>query len=340
MDFSSILKELKSGKWRPAYLLAGEEPYFVDQILDFAQEKIIPEGERDFNMMVVYGKDTNARAVVESCRQFPFMGEKKLVGVREAQDIRDWDALDAYLKNPSASTILILAFKNKKPDGRASWVKTMKDKFVYFESKSLYDSQIPGFIADLARENGISMDQDAIGLMAEYIGNDLGHLHNEIQKIRLNHDSGRITRDIISDMIGISKEFNVFELCKTFSRKDPRRAYQIALNLAVHIKSNPLVPTISSIYNHFNKIWGVKIYASRTDQELMSLMKIPFPAFVKEYREAAGLYTLAELERIFGVLETYDLKSKGVDTGNTSQENLLLEMVLAITRMPSSTAKS
>lgn len=333
MDFNGIIKELKSGKYRPAYLLAGDEPYFIDQIADYAQTRIIPTAEQDFNLMVVYGKDTNARAVVESCRQFPFMGERKLVLVREAQDIRDWEVLDAYLKNPVPTTVLILAFKNKKPDGRSAWVKTMKDKHVFYESKSLYDSQIPGFISDLAKENGISMDPDATALMAEYIGNDLGHLHNEIDKIKLNYESGRITRDIISDMIGVSKEFNVFELCKSFSRKDGRRAYQIALNLAVHIKSNPLVPTISSIYNHFNKIWGIRQYASKSDSELMSLMKIPFPAFVKEYREAAGLYTIAELERIFGVLKTYDLKSKGVDSGNTSQENLLLEMVLAITRM-------
>ncbi|MBK7811653.1 MAG: DNA polymerase III subunit delta [Saprospiraceae bacterium] len=259
------------------------------------------------------------------------MGARKLVIVKEAQDIKDWEILDHYLKNPVPTSILILAFKNKKPDGRSAWVKTMKDKHVYFESKPLYDHQLPAFISELATESGLKFDPEAVALMAEFVGNDLSHLQNEMDKIKINFDkSVSITKEIISELIGVSKEYNVFELCKAFSKKDRYKTTHIAQNLGLHIKSNPLVLSIGSMYNHFNKIWATKIYSNKSDQELMSMLKIPFIGFVKEFREASNYYNSNELEKIFHLLKVYDLKSKGLDSGNTNQENLLLELVISI----------
>ncbi len=331
MEFNKLLKDLQAGKMGHAYLLAGEEPFFIEKLLDVAESKTIPESERDFNQLVLYGKDVNAKYVVETCRQYPFMGAKKLIVVKEAQDIKDWEILDHYLKNPVPTSILILAFKNKKPDGRSSWVKTMKDKHVYFESKPLYDHQLPSFVSELALESGLKFDPEAIALMTEFIGNDLSHFQNEMDKIKINFDkSVTITKEIISELIGVSKEYNVFELCKAFSKKDRHKSVRIAQNLGLHIKSNPLVLSIGSVYNHFNKIWATKIYSNKSDQELMSMLKIPFIGFVKEFREASNYYNSNELEKIFHLLKVYDLKSKGLDSGNTNQENLLLELVISI----------
>ncbi|MBK9272019.1 MAG: DNA polymerase III subunit delta [Saprospiraceae bacterium] len=331
MDYNKLYKEWKANKPAHASLLAGEEPYFMDQLTEIAESVFIPEAEKDFNQLVLYGKDVSAKIIVETCRQYPFMGTRKLVIVKEAQDIKDWEILDNYLKNPVPTSILILVFKNKKPDGRSAWVKTMKEKHVFFESKPLYDHQLPAFISELAAELNLKFDPEAIALFAEFVGNDLGQIRNEMDKIKINFDKGVvITKDIISELIGVSKEYNVFELCKAFSKRDVLKTIRIARNLALHIKSNPLVLSIGSVYNHFNKIWATKIYAAKSDQELMSILKIPFIGFVKEYREAANQYSTAELENIFHQLKIYDLKSKGLHSGNTSQENLLMEMVISI----------
>lgn len=333
MDFNKLGKELKSGKLKPVYFFTGEEPYFIDRLVEISESSIIPDEEKDFNCQICYGKDQSCKIIVESCRQYPFFGEKKLVLVKDAQDMKDWDLMDSYLKNPIPSTVLILSYKNKKPDGRSSWVKNLKENHVFFESKPLYENQIPAFITELADAEGLKLDQDAVIVLSEYIGNDLSHIYNEIQKLKLNSISNSITKEMIADLIGISREYNVFELCKAFSKRDRRKAYFIAQNLAMHIKSNPLVLTISSLYNHFNKILGTKSYSNKSDSELMSILKVPFPMFLKEYREASKLYTEHDIESILHIIRIFDLKSKGVDSGNTNQENTLLEMVLHINQI-------
>ncbi|HRG33772.1 MAG TPA: DNA polymerase III subunit delta [Saprospiraceae bacterium] len=331
MDYQAILKDFVSTKVKPVYFLTGDEDYFIDSLVKEAESHLVPEAQRDFNLQVVYGKDTTTRALVEYCRQFPFMGDKKLVVVKEAQDLKDWDVLETYFKQPVPTTTLVIAFKNKKPDGRSAWVKTLKEKHVFFESKGIYDSQLPAFISNLASGLKLKMDQEASMLVAEYIGNDLSQINNELQKLRVNlEDGSKVNKDMVSEHIGISKEYNVFELCKAFSLKDKKRIYLITKNLVLHIKTNPLIPCITSMFNHFSKIWLTKHYMSKSDQELMALLKLSFISYIKEYKEAAAKYSITELEQIFSVLKEFDLKSKGVDVASVSQEDLLLELVLRI----------
>lgn len=334
MDYNEILKDISKGQAKPIYFLTGEEPYFIDSIMDEAEQSLVPLEQRDFNLQVVYGKDTPIKLILESCRQFPFMGDRKLILVKEAQDIKDWEVMDSYFKTPVPTTTLIIAYKNKKPDGRSAWVKTVKEKTVYFESKAIYDNHLPSFITSQASRYQLKLEPEAATLMAEYIGNDLSQIDNELQKLKVNiKPNEKITIDIITDQIGISKEYNIYELTKVISSRDKRKMYLIARNMAIYIKNNPLIPTIVTLFNHFVKIWLTKTNIQKSDAELMALLKIPFATFVKEYREAAKNYNNESILRAIHILKEYDLKSKGVDVHNVNPEDLFIEMMLKISQI-------
>lgn len=329
--YEEILKEFKSKKLKSIYFLTGDENYMIDKLVSVAEEHIISPEEKDFNQETFYGKETSCKQFTDACRQHPFIGNSKLVLVKEAQEIKEWESIINYINTPSSICTLIIAFKNKKPDGRSNWVKLLKQKAVYFESKSLSDYQIPAFVKNIASDYKLKMDDQAIQLVADHIGNNLSHIENELNKIRLVvNPKEALTTELISRYIGISKEYNVFELCKAMSYKDQKKIYLIAHNIGQNMKSNPLVLMVGNLFNHFVKIWMAKQYASKSDAELQTLLKIPFASFLKEYREASRLYSVKELENIFSLLKEYDLRSKGVRSENTTQEEHFKELILKI----------
>ncbi|HRI01176.1 MAG TPA: DNA polymerase III subunit delta [Saprospiraceae bacterium] len=329
MDYKDLINQLQKNQFHPVYFLTGEEDYYIDRLIDWFEEKIIPAQERDFNQYIVYGRDSNAKKIVELCRQFPLGGERSLVLLKEAQEIKDkdWDGIEAYLSRPASHCILAIAYKHKKPDGRLAWVKAVKDKSLFFESKSIKDAQVPAFIQELGRALQLKIDDSAASLMAEFIGNQLNQIHNELQKIKLNLGDGTLVdKEMISEQIGVSKEYNAFELQKAFSGKDGAKVMKIAHNMGLHIKNNPLVVTTALLFNHFQRIWLVKYYGSKPDKELAGILKLSFASFLSEYRAAAQKYSLPELERIFSLLREFDLKSKGVDVVQANHEELLSEL--------------
>ncbi|MEP7197294.1 MAG: DNA polymerase III subunit delta [Saprospiraceae bacterium] len=329
--FEELLAEFKTKKLRPIYFLTGDEDYMIDSLMREAETNVLNEEEKDFNLQIFYGKETSSKQFVEACRQSPLIGTRKLILVKEAQDVKDWELITSYLGNASNSSILIIAFKRKKPDGRANWVKVIKQKAVFFESKKLYDYQIPLFIKNLASQNSLSLSADAISLLAEYLGNNLSQIENELIKIKLiSNPKEKITPEQVAQYVGISRENNVFELCKALSQKNNASVYSILVNISENMKSNPLIPMIASLYNHFVKLWMCKYYYSKSDEQLTRILKIAFAKYLKEYREASLKYSFLEFNEIFNLLKEFDLKAKGVNSIHTPQEELFKELVLKI----------
>ncbi|MDQ3142794.1 MAG: DNA polymerase III subunit delta [Bacteroidota bacterium] len=336
MDYKDIINLLLKQGPKPIFFLGGDEAFFIDQIMNFAEENIIPSEESDFNCQVLYGKETSMKQLVDICRENPFMGTRKLVLLKEAQEIKDkeWELCIPYLKNPVQTTLLVIAFKNKRPDGRLLWVKAVKENTIYFESNELKDYQLPAFITSQLKLAGFKIDEEASLLMAEFIGNNLSQIFNEIQKLKLNIEKGsNISKDMIAEQIGFSKECNVFELQKAFNTRDVKKIYFISANLAANIKNNPLVMIIGALFNYFTKIWLTKQYLSKNDKDLMSILKLSYASYLNDYRMAASKYTLASLENAIQLLSNYDLKSKGVNVHTVKDNDLLLELILRLNRI-------
>lgn len=328
MEFKEVIRELTGNQLKPVYIVNSEELYFMDKLIHLVSNNLLPKEQHDFNMATLYGKETNVKNILDLAREFPFLGERKIVLVRDAQDIKDWDLLASYLKNPNISTNLFILF-TKKPDGRASWVKTAKESGYWHEWKGLSDYQLPAFLVELSKEMQLKFEEQALTLLLEYVGNDLSTLANELDKLKLNVSKGSIIGILeIEKYIGVSKEFNVFELQKALNIKDRTKSFRIFHNLAIHSKSNPIIATIASLFNHFNRIWLTKLNSSKSDDELSKLLKLPFKNFVKDYREAASNYSVKQIEVVIDFLSEYDLKSKGLYNQSGTEKDLYLDIAL------------
>ncbi|HMW40216.1 MAG: DNA polymerase III subunit delta [Saprospiraceae bacterium] len=329
--FEDILSEFRSGNPRTIYFLTGAENWFIDELILAAESYVIPEDLRDFNLQVYFGRDADVKSIVEACRQSAFGGGRKLVLYREAQEARNWDEIIPYLKAPAQNTTLVISFKNKKPDGRSSWVKLMKERAVFFESKSLSDNQLPAFIKTLAQKKKLTVDNEGIKLIIDFIGSNLGQIDNELEKIRLvSGNKGIVVADVIAEFIGVSREFNVYELCKVMSSRDRLKTLRIMENMASGMKAGEAIPAISAIFNEFLRYWLCKCYAAKSDQELATMLKLSFASYIRDYRQAAEKYTGSEFIKIFSTLREFDLRSKGYPSGNTSHPELFRELVLRI----------
>ncbi len=330
MEIQELIQEILGTTRKAIYVISSEELFFLDKIINQVQENYLPKEAQEFNQSILYGKDVTANYILDLSREFPFFGDRKLIIVKEAQEVKDWEPLVTYAKKPLESTLLIICF-SKKPDGRSSWVKQVKSMDFYYEFKSLSDYQLPGFIKSTAKELDIKMDDEAQMLLVDYIGNDLATIQNELEKLKLNiSKSHKVTKDDISRFIGVSKEFNVFELQKAISLKDHRKIFWICSNMAHHSKTNPLIATIAGLFNHFQKLWIAKIYGNLNDDDLNKIMKLPFKYFIKEYREAAQRFSIANIELAINLLKEYDLKAKGMNHRNASDQDLYCELALKI----------
>ena len=254
----SILKDLKQKKFAPVYFLHGEEPYFIDKISDYIEENVLPEAEKGFNQVILYGKDVDMAAVMGNAKRFPMMAERQVVIVKEAQEIKDigredgQEQLIAYLNNPLVSTILVLAHKNKKLDARKKLAKEVDAKGVLFESKKLYDNQVEPFVADLIRENGYKINHNASRIFSQYVGNNLSRINNEFEKLTVNLKEGQeIDELIVQRNIGISKEYNIFELQNALVQRNVEKAFRIVNYFAENPKNNPTIANITILFNFF-----------------------------------------------------------------------------------------
>jgi DNA polymerase-3 subunit delta len=333
MEHDSIIKDLKSGKAASLYLIAGDEPYYIDLVSKSIEEDLLEEGMRDFNLSILYGRDTDPEKIVSLARAFPMMGDRQVIVVREAQDMdatkrgSKMDYLASYAENPQPSTVLALVFKNKAPDKRLTWVKNFSKKGILFESKALRDDQVPSWIEKWLKDKGYSVSPEASRLIAEHLGNKLSNIVNELSKLSIILPPGsKIDPGIVERHIGISKEYNQFELQRALAKKDILKSNKIIAYFASNPKEHPIQASISALYNYFTKIGLVH---TTEPGKLAETLKIN-PYFVKEYKDAATQYPLAKVVRIIGYLRDTDRKIKGVGNKSIEDEFLMKELVYKI----------
>ncbi|GAB2693319.1 DNA polymerase III subunit delta [Mucilaginibacter koreensis] len=338
MTATEIIKELKAGKYKPVYLLHGEEPYFIDQISNYVEDHLLSESEKGFNQTVLYGKDTDVVTVLNAAKRYPMMANCQVVIVKEAQDMK-WGKEDddkkginpflAFLENPLPSTVLVFCYKHGKFDKRKKTYKAISKSGLVFESAPLYDNKIPGWIESYTSEKKYPISGQAATMLAEYLGNDLQKIANELDKLMLNIPAGKeITLKDIQDNIGISKEYNVFELQSALIRRDVLKANQIVNYFEANPKSNPIVLILSNLYSFFSKVLLFQYIRNKPAAEAAREMGVN-PYFMKDYELASRTFDIWKLMQIIGWLKEYDLKSKGVDSGATHGE-LMKELVFKI----------
>lgn len=328
---NSIIKDIKNKKLAPIYFLSGDEAFFIDQISKTIETEVLTEDEKGFNQTILYGNETDLSSIIGLAKQFPMGAERQVVIIKEAQHLsRTIDQLEAYAENPQPSTILVFNYKGKTLDKRKKLGKTLQKNGVFLEFKKLYDNQIPDWIYTTAKELGLTLENKAKFMMTEFLGADLGRIYNELQKLKILAQDGKITPELVERNIGISKDYNNFELRNAIETRNAKKAFSIIKYFSQNPKDNPLVVTLSVLYQTFSNII---IHHSLTDKSQANVAKELgiHPFFVKDATTAAKNYPLKKATRIISLLREADVKSKGVGaTGNTSQGDLLQELLFKI----------
>lgn len=325
-NYIEFIKEIKKGNPEPIYFLFGEEPFFIDRIVDFFEENIIPPNLRDFNQTTVYGKDISGRGVVDIVSRFPMMSDIQLIVVKEANQIDDFGALAPIVLKPVKSTVLVLTYPKKTLDKRIKINKDLLAKAKVFESQMYYDNQIPELASHFFEELGLRSDPRTQALLAEFVGTDVSRLYNEIQKLSLVLPADyKVTPEDIQEYIGISKEYSVFELQKSIALKEEKKSFYILNNLLLNSKSNPPLAIISLLFNFVQKAFGLR-GASGNDQELSRKIGVN-PFFLKDYKNFNASYSYHEHTIILEILLHFDLLFKGAIGDKTPPDDKILELL-------------
>lgn len=328
MDHQSIIKNIAKGNLSPIYFLHGDEPYFIDLIERFITSHVIEEAARSFDQTILYGRDTELQTIINSAKRFPMMGNKQVISVREAQNIRKFDELIQYAKNPQKQTILVFSYKGKKLDARI--VKKFPDSVLVFEAKRLYDNQIPAWIVKQVESEHLQISEKSAVIIGEYLGNDLAKIANELKKLAISLPKNSIiTPEIIEQNIGISKEYNHFELTAALAHRNILRVNKIAKHFASNPKNYPLVKTIPILYSLFSKIMSCHFIQSDSPDVIAQQLKVN-RFFVKDYVKGKSNYNKRKLFNIITLLNEYDLKGKGIGNTSASEGELLKELVFKI----------
>jgi DNA polymerase-3 subunit delta len=328
MTPEKIIGDLKKGNNKPVYWLEGEEDYFIDQVINFAEHHILKESEAAFNLTIFYGRDTAWADVLNACRRYPMFSEKQVVIIKEAQDLRGIEKLETYVEKPLSSTLLFVGYKNKKVDGRTKLAKLLKDKAVFMSTKKMYDNALPEWTNELVKEKGFSITKKALFLLIDHIGNDLSRLSNEIDKLALNlKDRKQISEDDIEKFVGVSKEFNVFELQQAVAQRDLYKAIRIVQYFGSNPKAAPLQLVFPSLYNFFSKVQVVYTVSSKDEKAIAAAIGVN-AWFVKDYIATSTKFTYPEVEKLLLLLYEYNLRNLGVNDAGTDDAELLKEMVV------------
>ncbi len=330
-DALKILTDLKNKRYAPIYFLCGTEPFFIDQISDYIEDNVLDEGERAFNQTILYGGETSIDEIVETAKRFPMMAEFQVVIVKEAQHLsRHLEKLESYLAAPMQSTILVFAYKYKTPDARKKAGKMIKKQTVFLNTKPLYENKIPAFITTSIQEMGYTISPDATCMLVEFLGTDLGKINNELKKLATVHPaSQKITPSVIEKNIGISKDFNNFELRKALGDRDVVKVNRIVNYFGENIKDHPIVVTIGQLYSLFTQILKTHSLPDKNPQAVAKAAGIN-PFFARELITAANNYPMKYCSRAIKLLRDLDVKTKGVGAANADQAYLLRETLVNI----------
>lgn len=331
--FEEIIADIRTRKFSPVYVLMGEEPFFMDQITDLLLASVVAEEERDFNQIIMYGADSDARSIINAAKRFPMMSEYQLIVVREAQLIRDIELLANYMKSPLNSTVLVLNYKYKTLDRRKALVTSAEKIGVVFESKKVPDYKMPGFITSLAQQRRVNMDAKAAQMLSDYIGNDLNRLVKELDKLAIilsNKGVDRITPELVEQNIGISKEYNNFELLKALAVKDVLKANRIIQYFEKNPKNNPIQMTLPLLFNYFTNLFICFYSKDRSENGLMTALGLRNAFQVKDYMLGVRNYSAMKVFRIISAIRDTDARSKGVGNSSASDGELLKELIYMI----------
>ena len=328
MSAEKIIGDWKKKLFKPLYWLEGEEDYYIDKVMDYAEHNILPESEAGFNLSVFYGKDANWSDVVNACMRYPMFAEKQVVLLKEAQQMRDLDKLDPYIENPLASTIFVVSYKEKTLDKRTKLYKTIKKDGEIFTSEKIREYKMVDWVKDYMSQQGFDMNQKAIILLVDYVGNDLSRITNEIEKITVNLGQRKtITEDDIEKYVGVSKEYNAFELQSAMSKKDLAKAIKIIQYFESNPKAAPIQLVLPSLYGFFSKLYSVFGMVDKSEAALRPLF-YNNPFAVKEALASMKMYGYEGVEKALLLLHEYNLRSVGINDTGTSDGSLMKEMVV------------
>ncbi|MDQ3843781.1 MAG: DNA polymerase III subunit delta [Bacteroidota bacterium] len=328
MTIEKVLSELKKKHFYPIYWLEGDEEFFIDQVIYYAEHQLLREDEAAFNLTIFYGRDAEWPDIINACRRYPMFAEKQVIIIKEAQAMRDINKLESYIERPLPSTLLFIAYKHKKLDGRIKMAKAIKEYGVFISTKKLYENELPEWTQKLIKSKGLSINNKALLLLIDHIGNDLSRLNNEIDKLSLNlNGKEKITEDDIEKYIGVSKEYNVFELQDALASRDIYKAMRIAQYFELNPKAGPLQLILPSLYNFFSKVLMVHAVPSGDAKTIAGALGIS-EWMVKNYIQTAHRYSHHSVEKALLLLHHYNLRSIGINDAGTSDGLLLKEMIV------------
>ncbi len=327
MDYKSIIADITAKKFKPIYFLHGEEPYFMDLISDKLQENVLEEHERDFNQSIFYGKDADPLTIISDAKAYPMMSERRLVVIREAQDVKNWDLFASYFKQPNPQTILLIAHKYKKIDGRKAIFKDVAKSGILFESQKVKDYQLVDWISNYVKTTGFTISPKASFLLADFLGNNLNKIVNELDKLAIILQKGTLISDAhIEENIGISKDYNIFELSDAISSTDLTKAMKIVYYFEQNPKAADLVPVISNLFSLFVNLMKIQVIPNKSKENLAQQLKL-HPFYVTKLIQASKSYNIKKVAQNIEILHEYDLKSKGLGNTSFTPGELMREMV-------------
>ncbi len=326
MDHKQIIRSIENGDFSPVYFLHGEEPYFIDAIQEAVVKHAMDDAERDFNQTVVYGKETTAAALISDAKQYPMMGQRRLVVVKEAQELKDIDDLEIYFNQTVETTVFVICYKHKKYDSRKKAFKAAQKAGILYLSDKVKDYKLVDWIAAYAKDAGFSITPKAAMLLSEFLGNDLNRIVNELEKLSILIEKGTTINDVhIEENIGISKDYNIFELQNAFAERDYLKVTKIINYFAHNPKAGSIIPIIATLFKFHIQLMQVHFAKDKSREGLVATLKIN-PFVLTNYTNAAKIYPPKKLSANIAILEEYDLKSKGINNSSTPEGELLKEM--------------
>jgi DNA polymerase-3 subunit delta len=331
--FEDICRDITAGKFAPVYVLMGEEPYFIDQIENLLVQNVLNETERDFNQMIFYGSDSNVLDIMNTARRFPMMAKHQLVIIKEAQDLSKLDLLSHYVKTPVLSTVLVICHKYKKIDGRKSLPMEAKKNGIVFESKKIYDNKMADFIVSFMKQHSMDIDGKSVQMLADYLGNDIERLAKETKKLKIvlgESLSKRITPELIETNIGISKDYNSYELVNAIASKDVLRANRIADYFDRNRKVNPIQTVLSTIFNYFVNLMICIYSKDKSERGIMQALNLQWSFQAKDYLLGLRNYKAMKVFDIIHEIRIADAKSKGFENNSVTSGDVYKELLYKI----------
>lgn len=328
MTFQQILKTIRDKNLSPVYFLHGKEPFYIDELAKHFEQDALSESEKAFNQTILYGREVDPKKVLDHVRQFPVMAEKQLVLLREAASMKDLGSLEGYIKTPNPHCVFVIVHRNKLMDKRTSFYKSLAKHAVVFESKELKEKDLPSWISEYVKAKGFRIEPVAIDMLVELIGANLGNLSNELDKLVIGMEKGSaVSKDQVLAEIGMSKEYNVFELQSALATGNVFRVHQITRFFMANIREFPVQMLIAVLYNFYSKLYIAAAAPNQSDNQMAQKLGYSSAWFIRDYKAAVKRYSYEDVERCLTILHQYDLKSKGMGARNPGQQALMIELI-------------